>query len=171
MRYISYLMPIMRYLPHLITGLIIGLMLAQFSHAEECSQAITTETKEISAAVPAHLKGGYIVVVMPDGETTYHFEANDYKVVPRKKETLVTKETISCKVRSSETRPNRVSILGGQGPTGHLRSKSDGANAEVEAHQGLVLGAQYQRQVNERISIGVQVQDNESALSIIGYEF
>jgi hypothetical protein len=170
MRYISYLMPIMRYLPHLITGLIIGLMLVQFSHAEECSSATASETKTISTDVPSILKGGAIIVLSRNGDQ-FVFAADEYKVVPRQRQVITTKETVSCKVRSTEVRPNRISVLGGQGPTGHLRSKSDGANAEVEAQQGLVLGAQYQRQVNERISIGVQVQDNETALSILGFEF
>lgn len=137
---------------------------------EKCSEAATQETKEITTDVPEQLKGAMIHVYTTNGET-FRFEAEQFKVVPRARQVVVTKQTVSCKADRYEAKPNRVAVLGGQGPTGQLRTKRTGSDAEVESHHGLVLGAQYSRQVNDTVSIGIQVQDNGTALSILGFDF
>lgn len=61
---------------------------------------------------------------------------------------------------------NRVSLLGGSGPTKVVVTSSD-----VRLERGAVVGAQYQRMVGDSLSIGVQVQSNETVLGSIGLDF
>lgn len=61
---------------------------------------------------------------------------------------------------------NRVSVLGGAGPT-----RLSIASSEARLERGPVFGAQYQRMVTEGISVGVQVQSNETVLGSVGFDF
>ena len=54
---------------------------------------------------------------------------------------------------------NRISALGGMGPTRMSITQS-----AVNLERGLVLGVQYQRMLNDSFSVGVQVQSNETVL-------
>jgi hypothetical protein len=153
---------------------VLVLILSPLSNAESCSTAVDSETKQISTDVPKKLESTIILVVRGTPEAFEVIGAmpiEEFKVVRRQREVLVTKQTVSCVDRRQDLKPNRVSVLGGQGPTGHLRTTRAGQDAEVESQVGLIVGLQYQRLVYERISIGAQVQDNETALSVIGFEF
>lgn len=144
------------------------LFVSAMAHAETCDTIRATETKEISTAVPTQLQGAQISVFTTTGEV-FHFNADEFKVVPRKKEVLVTKETITCEAKQSTK--NHVAMLAGQGPTGHLKTTRSGQDAEVESGVGLVVGAQYTRQVTEVINLGVQLQSNKTTLGVFQVEF
>lgn len=137
--------------------------------SEQCKEVEWRKTtNEISTKVPEALKGAAIVVMRESGEA-YIFSAEEYKVVPRKRQVVVTRVDQIC--RMNQGKLNRVSVLGGQGPTGHLHTTRNGGDAEVEGQVGLTLGAQYLRQLNDTVSAGVQVQDNKTVLSVIGFDF
>jgi hypothetical protein len=61
---------------------------------------------------------------------------------------------------------NRISGLVGMGPTNLVVTPSA---ASIE--RGIVIGVQYQRMINEQLSLGVQIQSNETALGVIGIDF
>ncbi len=163
----------MKYLYLFIISFLFGVLLAQLANAQECSSESKTETKTISTEVPKALQGALIVVMTTDG-STYHMDADEYKVVPRKRQEIITKETRTCAAAAVKTKilKNRLSALLGQGPTGHLKAESDGANAEVESQVDLVGGLQYQRMINGKGAVlGVQIQTNETVMGTIGSDF
>lgn len=61
---------------------------------------------------------------------------------------------------------NRISLLGGMGPT-RLEKDSPKVNLLREP----VGGLQYQRMVNSSLSVGVQIQTNETVLGSVGLDF
>lgn len=158
---------------HLI--LVLPVLFLSFSTiaAENCEELSTNiSTEEIGTQIPKELEGTVILVVrgIPSSFTVVGaMSIEEYKVVPRQRQLAVTKVTQMC--RMNQGKLNRVAVLGGQGPTGHLRTKSDGVNAEVESQVSLVLGAQYTRQLNDTVSAGVQMQDNKTVMSVIGFDF
>lgn len=142
---------------------------------EDCSttssSASIEEQLEISTDVPNFLKDAKIVVILPDGRSS-EVPAKLFKVVPRKQQFIVTKtketEKMVCK---PEEKKNRISILGGAGPKGNLSVSSDGSKVIVQTDSGAIGGMSYQRKVSDRMSIGAQVQTNESALISVGVDF
>ena len=137
---------------------------------ESATQII--EQLVIKTDVPSHLKGATIVVRLADGRET-SVPAERFKVVPRKQQFVVTKTekatTLSC--TTNEPRKNRVSLLGGHGAQEGLKSSTSGTTTTVESKVGLVGGAQYQRMLGERFSIGVQGQTNKTGSLLIGLDF
>lgn len=169
----------MRYLFLFIVSLIslITTLLASAYGDEACSQtsehSSIEEQLEINTDVPKNLKGAYIAVLSPDGKRILGLmRANEFKVVPRKQQFIVTKikstETLSCR---SEEQKNRVFLLGGAGPKGNLTISSDGSKVTVSTETGAIGGLGYQRKISTDVSIGAQVQTNESALISIGLDF
>ncbi len=61
---------------------------------------------------------------------------------------------------------NRLSVLGGTGPT-----RINMTQTEVRLERGAVFGVQYQRMLSDSLSIGIQGQSNETVLGSIGLEF
>lgn len=159
----------------LFTLLMVSLIAPAF--AEQCGEAAVTQSQTISTAVPKALEGATILVYDRQGQIIGEMSAEAYKVVPRTREELVIKRSITCRAERQDLKPNRVVVLGGVGPTGELGAKRGVTDAEVEAHRGLVLGIGYSRQLNDRISAGVQVQDgsnmpgNTTVLIPIGFDF
>jgi hypothetical protein len=126
----------------------------------------------ISTDTPNHLKGAVIIVRQKDGRESV-VPAERFKVVPRKQQfivtTLETNSTISC--TTNEPRKNRVSLLGGHGAQEGLTSTKTGTTVTVESNVGLVGGAQYQRMLSDRVSVGVQGQTNKTGSLLIGLDF
>jgi hypothetical protein len=88
-------------------------------------------------------------------------EQERVKVVPQMVPVKVT-QTVYRKVQKK----NRISLLGGTGPTRVSTTQS-----EVRLERGAVVGAQYQRMLGDSLSVGVQVQSNETVLGSIGLDF
>jgi hypothetical protein len=88
-------------------------------------------------------------------------EQERVKVVPQMVPVKVT-ETVYRKVQKK----NRISLLGGTGPTRLSTTKS-----EVRLERDVIVGAQYQRVLTDSLSVGVQIQSNETVLGSIGLDF
>jgi hypothetical protein len=141
--------------------------------SESVGDVVSTETKEINTKVPKHLKGAVIIVRQADGKESV-VPAEKFKVVPRKQQFLVTKteksKTMSC--TTNKPSKNRVALLGGHGTKSGLgKIKQVGSLVEVESNVGLVGGAQYQRMLNDTLSVGVQGQTNKTGSLILGLDF
>ena len=139
---------------------------------EQVGQAEAKEKLEITTDVPSHLKGATITIKQADGrESTV--PAERFKVVPRMQQFIVTKletsKVTSC--TTNEPRKNRVSLLGGYGARNGLKVTTSGSVTTVESSSGAVGGAQYQRMLGERWSIGVQGQTNETGSLLLGLDF
>ena len=155
---------------NLIYTLLMLACCARVHAAENCREAAVTESKIIGDELPAHLKGKSIVIVdNATNQVQYVFKTEEFKVVRRKREVMITKELITC--RKFESAPNRVSVLGGQGPTGHLDRQGNTDHTTVSTDVDFVGGVQYQRMLSERLSIGVQVQSSKTTLGVIGLDF
>jgi hypothetical protein len=146
-----------------------------FAHAEKCATSTDAEqveeTREIKTDVPKHLEGATITIRLADGrESTV--PAEKFKVVPRLQQFLITKTKQQTTTMCSADK-NRLSVLAGKGPKNGLDvDKSQSPNkVTVESEYGGVGGLQYQRLVTDRISVGAQVQTNDSVLLGVGFEF
>lgn len=140
--------------------------------SEQVGKEEVDEQTEITTAVPSHLKGATIIVRLADGKETT-VPAERFKVVPRVQEFVVTKTSVT-KVTSCTTndpRKNRVSLLGGHGAKAGLDTSTTGSTVEVESRTGVVGGAQYQRMLGERLSIGGQLQTNKTGSVLLGLDF
>jgi len=136
-------------------------------------EKIETDVLNITTDVPKHLKGAVIIVRRSDGvETTV--PAEKFKVVPRKQQFVVTKVTdtkvLTCKVKEPKEK-NRISLVAGQGPKPGLDYETDGSVVTVKSRVGEVGGLQYQRLLTDKLSVGAQVQSNDSVLVNIGLDF
>lgn len=142
------------------------------SCTDSATESRVLESLELGTHVPGHLKGATITVKLADGKETT-VPAERFKVVPRKQQFIVTKLETS-KLRSCTTNDplkNRVSLLGGYGSQSGLTSTTSGTTVEVESNVGFVGGAQYQRMLGKRVSIGVQGQTNKTGSLLLGLDF
>jgi regulatory protein YycH of two-component signal transduction system YycFG len=141
-----------------------------------CSESevkVTNEEKlEIKTDVPKHLAGAIICVKQTDGKESC-VPAEKFKVVPRKQQFITTKvETEKLKqCVTNDPAKNRVSVLGGYGAKNGLKTSQSGNTVTVESKSGANAGAQYQRMVTDRISVGVQGQTNKTGSLMIGLDF
>ena len=130
------------------------------------------ETLEIKTDVPKWLEGATITIRQADGKEST-VPAEKFKVVPRKQQFIVTKtkqsQVTMCK---AEQKKNRISVLGGAGPSGNLKATTlSPSKAQVETGPGAVGGLQYQRKLGETFNAGAQVQTNGTGLLSIGVDF
>lgn len=73
--------------------------------------------------------------------------------------------------RKRKVRKNRVRLLGGYGPEEVEVNKKSSSHATLDEDKGLVLGLGYDRLLDDRWSIGGQIQTNETYLLNIGLDF
>lgn len=142
------------------------------SCSEQTSAEEVTGQLEIKTDVPNHLKGGKVCTYRADGQSSC-VPAERFKVVPRKQQFLTVRtersKVVSC--TTNAPRKNRVSLMGGHGTQEGLKSTTTGSTVEVESKVGAVGGAQYQRMLGERLSVGVQGQTNKTGSVLIGVDF
>jgi len=135
------------------------------------NEQVSEEVLEIKSDVPEHLKGATIIVKLADGRES-QVPAEQFKVVKRRQQFIVTKvkqtDKLLCK---ADLKKNRVSVLAGNGPKEGLETTKHPSKVTVETDVGFVGGLQYQRLLNDRISVGGQVQSNESVFLNIGLDF
>lgn len=133
---------------------LLSLMIANAAQAQCCEQKPVcpkVRTKIVTKVVEKIVEKPIIV------------EQEKVQVVKQAVPVIVTKTvTVYRKVQKK----NRISLLGGSGPTKVLVTPSD-----VRLERGAVVGAQYQRMVGDSLSVGVQVQSNETVLGSIGLDF
>lgn len=139
---------------------------------ESTGQQQVTDQLEIKTDVPSHLKGATIIVRTKDGRET-QVPAERFKVVPRKQQFVVTHTLQETTVSCNNTSKNRVSGLIGKGTQSGVNTDNSQApnKVSVENNTGTVGGVQYQRMLNDTISIGVQGQTNKTGSLLLGIDF
>ncbi len=152
-----------------------------YAKADTCSTETSAEQveeqAEIKTDVPKHLIGAKIIVRLADGGES-EVPAEKFKVVPRLQQYLVTKvskNTVKSCTKLDDKR-HRVSLMAGEAPTGHLDRDGNTAKTTIESERGIVGGAQYQyrtgvRVLNLPVSVGGQLQTNESGAVLLGVDF
>jgi hypothetical protein len=88
-------------------------------------------------------------------------EQERIKVVQQMVPVKVT-QTVYRKIQKK----NRVNLLGGIGP-----ARLSTTSSEARLERGAIVGAQYQRMIGDSLSVGVQVQSNETVLGSVGLDF
>jgi hypothetical protein len=140
----------------------------------ENSEENAVEQKVLTTDVPSHLNGATIIVRLANGKQT-EVPAEQFKVVPRKQQYLVTRtlttSNTTCSEEAVKLNKNRISVLGGIGAQEGLSKSTNGSTVKVESNTGAVGGVQYQRLITEKISIGVQGQTNQTGSLSIGLDF
>lgn len=129
-----------------------------------------------------YLKDGTIVVHLKSGKQ-YKFDANKWKVVPRRDDTEVEVEQpkldLSVEgttahgvviVREVNERPNRITLHGGVGPTS-MRNGAILGGLRINTTYGAVFGATYSRKLDTRTSISGTVLSNQTGLLGVGVDF
>lgn len=99
------------------------------------------------------------------------FDGNEYMIVKRgtkKEKPKVIVKTVTVKQKK---RLNRISLLMGSAPNSHLEKSSTENSAKIEHKHQAEFGVQYQRLLNDRVSVGIQIQTNESVFGSVGYDF
>jgi hypothetical protein len=69
-------------------------------------------------------------------------------------------------VYKNDQKKNRISVLGGTGPT-----KLGVSTEEARLERGAVFGVQYQRTTQSGLSLGLQIQSNQTVLGSAGLDF
>jgi hypothetical protein len=143
---------------------------------EQCvtssQQEEVQETKLITTDVPSHLKGAIIIVILADGRKSA-VPAEQFKLVPRKQQRIITKVATSTTklCQQSADHKNRISLLAGRGTKSGLNKSVSPNRVDIESRIGAVGGLQYQRLLTEKISVGVQGQTNNTGSLMIGLDF
>jgi hypothetical protein len=144
-----------------------------FSSGEQIEEQL-----EIKTDVPSFLKGATIIVRLANGKESI-VSADKFKVVPRKQQFITTKTkqidtklcTIELEQQQKELNKNRISALIGSAPGSSLNVTKDANSTTIEHGNVTVTGVQYQRLVTDKVSVGGQIQSNESVLVNIGFDF
>jgi hypothetical protein len=102
---------------------------------------------------------------------TAQYQPSKPKVITRTKvvERVIEKPVIFTVKETAERRvykKNRIAILGGVGP-----ARLTVTSSEAKVDQREVFGLQYQRVLEEGLSVGVQAQSNSTVLGSVGIEF
>ena len=145
--------------------------------AGDCSNVQTTnaevQTKIITTDVPKHLEDAIIIVRTKDGRES-QVSANQFKVVPRKQQHLITEVKTHtervCKVSGKE---KNLLMVGGRRDHQDLDIRVNGNTATVESQKGLVMDATYLRQniFNTNLGVGAGVDTNGTLRGVVGVEF
>lgn len=155
--------------------LLLMLSLVTVSYAQECkttkSKDIVLEKLELKTDVPKWLEGATIIVRLADGKES-SVPAEKFKVVPRKQQFIVTRMLHETELMCSSPRnKNRVSVMGGLGPSGNLKATTSGTTVSIETGPAAVGGLSYQRLLTDELSVGGQVQTNHTILMQLGWDF
>ena len=118
---------------------------------------------------PKPFQNSDIKRTLEDGKVQ-KFDGDKYMIVRRGKKKKPKAKVVAkpCpKCEKPEIRRNRVGLLLGRGASGDLNQEGNRVFTEHEP----MMGLQYQRLLNDRISIGVQVQTNETFSGSVGVDF
>ncbi len=81
------------------------------------------------------------------------------------------KHKIIEKTIVKKPRRNRIKLLAGLGLQGVDAERISRLSAQAQADRGFIFGVGYDRLITDKISIGIQVQSNKSALGSVGFDF
>ncbi len=127
---------------------------------------------DVNKSVPNYLKGATITVRLANGKET-SVPAERFKVVPRKQQFVVNEVDTNTVTTCTNDAPksNRVSALAGYGTRSGLESSSTATSVDVGNVVGFVGGIQYQRMLSDRLSVGAQMQNNNTNSLLLGLDF
>jgi len=135
-------------------------------------------TVSAMAEMPAYLKGATVTVTLKNGKK-YTYKSEKMAVVPR--ENLGTNalkaahfDVLHEKIKTKKlvkNRKNRVYGLIGKGLNGDLKTLTNGDRYETKHKKGTVIGFGYQRKINNKVNVGIQVQDNQTTSLSLGLDF
>jgi hypothetical protein len=146
-----------------------------------CSEVISDEAElevyDVNTDVPKDLKGAVIIVKDRKGRE-HKMDINKFKVVPRQQQFIVTKvmeqKLVSCHTTSyidKELKRSRIGVALGKGPTSKLDRENKPNSVTVETKHEGVGAIQYQYLVDDTVSIGGQIQTNQTGLLGVGVDF
>lgn len=155
----------MKYLLTLIL-LVPTLAMAETDLDVELAQTIDELESRVVASeevAPKPFDNSEIERTLKDGKIQ-KFDGDKYMIVRRGQ-----KRKPCPKCEKPEVRKNRISILAGRGPSGDLNRDGRGIYTEHEP----IVGLSYQRLgvMYDRLSVGIQIQTNETVLGSAGWEF
>lgn len=155
------------------TLITISLLLTSNVYAEESCKEVEEilESKDINTPTPESLKGATIIVKQKDGSLK-EMSTDDFKVVPRKQQFMITKVKASsnCATQKS-SKKNRISLVGGYAPSGSIDQSNNGNVAKIETRFSPNIGLQYQRSLGDYLSLGLQGLSNKSIELLVGFDF
>lgn len=130
------------------------------------------------AEMPKYLEGATVTVTLKNGKT-YEYKSDEMAVVPRSNldvnaAKVAAFHTLHKKLVSKEivkNKKHRVYGLLGYGPTGNLKTSTNGSKYKTEHEEGAVFGVGYQFKLSEDLNIGGQVQSNETFSLSVGTDF
>jgi hypothetical protein len=153
------------------------IFILNLAFADNCTDVKSSSSVEkqqvISTDVPSHLKDAVIIVRTKDGRES-QVSANQFKVVPRKQQYLVTetKEHTErvCKVSGKDN--NLVSFGARRDHTG-LNKSVNGSTGIVSSEKGLVIDAGYMRQniLDSNLGLGGSIDTNGTLRGTLGVTF
>lgn len=74
-------------------------------------------------------------------------------------------------VEAKEAKKNRLSWVGGFGPSGEVEKTVNATGVKVETQFLPHVGLQYQRSFDNGLSIGIQGTTNKSGSLLLGFDF
>jgi hypothetical protein len=154
---------------------VVGFLLADVVLAgETCERNVQfqeiTDFVTVEDVAPQYLKDATITVKLANGKE-HTFSANGFKVVKRTKEKPVLRSVAIETNKCVTSYKNRVSVLVGHGVKDSLDRQASATQVDVSNTMGAVLGAQYQRSLTDKLSLGVQVQSNKTNSLMLGLDF
>ena len=131
------------------------------------------EERLINTDVPKHLQDATIIIRTKDGREST-ISANQFKVVPRKQQFIVTKikehTERTCKVSGKE---KNLIMFGGRRDHKDIDTNVVGKTATVSSEKGLVVDATYMRQnvLDSKLGVGAGIDSNGTLRGVVGVEF
>lgn len=156
--------------------LTIILLITNMVFALDCtdikSQNEVQEEQVITTDVPKHLKDAVIIVRTADGRES-QVSANNFKVVPRKQQRLVTKVKEHTERTCKAGEKKNLLFVGGRRDHVDLDQSVVGKTGVVTSEKGPVLDINYMRKNlgNTPLGIGAGVDTNGVVRGMVGVEF
>lgn len=116
--------------------------------------------------IPDYLKDGVITVTLKSGKE-YKFSTNTHKVVVRGHKHEAPAQALA---KEAPLR-NRIRVLGGSAPSGELTTSKTSSSATIKTDNDAVVGVGYDRLITDKLSVGGQIQSNDTVLINVGLDF
>lgn len=139
-----------------------------------------TVTQDVNTPVPAQLKDAEIVTIDKDGKKS-KVSANDFKVVPRKQQFKVTKQSQPCPpgetvvvekvVEKDQALKNIISLEVNRSLRGFDSYNDTPNQVTSEEKFSPALGVMYQRNVFKNLYLGGRIDTHKSTGVLLGVGF
>ncbi len=171
----------MKYIIRMVVGFVLGYLLGMLFvstgvfAADSCKEVSTVnsavKSEDINTAVPKALEGAVIEVKLKNGKV-YVFKADEFKVVPRMQQLLVTEYEVTKTLRCDSSDKNTLMLGIREDHTGLDVSATANA-ASVQSRRGPVLDAAYLRRkiLDTKLGVGAGIDTNGTVKGIVGLDF